>query len=99
MEIKGQLKNGVIYVTLTGRLDFANAMTAEQAFLRYAESGSEFVLDFKGVELISSAGVRALLTLYRAVDGKGGSVTIENPQEAVVEVLTETGFAELFNLR
>ena len=99
MEIKGRMQNGVIYVTLSGRLDTANAMTAEQHFLKYSESGSEFVLDFSGVEFITSAGIRALLTLYRTVAEKNGSVTIENAQPQVVEVLKETEFAELFNVK
>ena len=80
MEIKGTLENGIINVILKGRLDMANAMTAEQYFLKYAESGKDFVLDFSGVEFIASAGIRALLTLYRTVSEKNGSVTIRNAQ-------------------
>ena len=99
MEIKGSMQNGVIYVTLSGRLDTENSMIAEQHFLKYAESGSEFVLDFTGVEFITSAGIRALLTLYRAVAEKNGSVTIRNAQMQVVEVLEATEFAELFNVK
>ena len=99
MEIKGKMDQGVIRVTLAGRLDYQNAMTAEQAFLHYAESGSVFVLDFADVELVSSAGIRALLTLYRTVDEKGGSVTIEKAPGQVLDVLKETGFAELFHIR
>ena len=99
MEIKGSMENGVIRIKLDGRLDMANAMTAEQYFLKYAESGKDFVLDFSGVEFITSAGIRALLTLYRTVAEKDGSVTIEKPQPQVLEVLTETDFAELFHIQ
>ena len=99
MEIKGSMQNGVIHVTLSGRLDTTSSMTVEQHFLKYAESGSEFVLDFSGVEFITSAGIRALLTLYRTVSEKNGSVTIENAQPQVVEVLEATEFAELFNVK
>ena len=99
MEIKGSMQNGVIYVTLSGRLDTASSMIAEQHFLKYAKSGSEFVLDFSGVELITSAGIRALLTLYRTVAGKNGSVTIRSAQPQVVGVLETTEFAELFNVK
>ena len=98
MEIKGTLENGIITVILKGRLDMANAMTAEQYFLKYAESGKDFVLDFSGVEFIASAGIRALLTLYRTVAEQDGSVTIRDAQPQVLEVLNETEFAELFNI-
>ena len=98
MEIKGTLENGIIKVSLNGRLDMAGAMIAEQHFLRYAESGKVFELDFSKVEFIASAGIRALLTLYRTVSEKDGSVTIKSPQSQVLEVLQETDFAELFNI-
>ena len=98
MEIKGTMKDGIIYVTINGRLDMANALTAEQHFLKYAEHGNQFVLDFSGVEFITSAGIRALLTLYRTVAETEGSVTIRKPQAQVLEVLEETEFAELFNI-
>ena len=99
MEIRGSIKNGIITLVLKGRLDMASAAEAEQAFLKYAEESSKFVLDFKDVEFIASAGIRALLTLYRTVTEKdGGIVTIINAQPLVVEVLEETDFAELFNI-
>ena len=98
MEIKGTLENGVIRVVLKGRLDVAGAMTAEQAFLKYAESGKDFVLDFAGVDYITSAGIRSLLTLYRTVSERGGSVAIVDPCDQVRDVLRETAFAELFQL-
>ncbi len=98
MEIKGVKANGIISVTLKGRLDIAGAMEAEQCFLTYAKSGNIFELDFTDVTFITSAGVRALLTLYRTVSEKDGSVTILHPQAQVLEVLEETEFSELFTI-
>ena len=99
MEIRGSIKNGIITLVLKGRMDMANAADAEQAFLKYSEEGSKFVLDFTDVEFIASAGIRALLTLYRTVcDREGGIVTIVKAQPQVLEVLNETDFAELFNI-
>lgn len=96
MDIKGSIDNGIITVVMNGRLDMQNAMQAEQHFLKYAESGKDFVLDFSGVDFIASAGVRALLTLYRSVEDRKGSVTIKSPQPQVLEVLQETEFSKLF---
>lgn len=98
MEFKGSLENGIITIVLNGRLDMANAMTTEQYFLKCTQRGNRFVLDFAGVDFITSAGIRALLTLYRTVSETGGSVTIRNPQPQVLEVLKETEFDELFNI-
>ena len=99
MTINGSIENGIINVSVVGRLDTANAFVAEQHFLKYAESGNTFVIDFAGVEMITSAGIRALLTLYRTVSETGGSVTIKNANESVVSVLEETQFLELFNVK
>lgn len=98
MDISAVKKDGVIRVTLTGRMDMDNALKAEQAFLKYAASGSVFVLDFAGVEFIGSAGIRSLLTLYRTVEEQNGSVSIVNACDQVHEVLEETDFAPLFNI-
>lgn len=96
MDIKGNIENGIINVELKGRMDMQNAMQAEQHFLKYAESGKDFVLDFSGVDFIASAGIRALLTLYRSIEDRNGSITIKSPQAQVLEVLTETEFSKLF---
>ena len=98
MNISGKKVDDKIMVTLEGRLDVNGSYIAEQHFLKYALSGNVFVLDFEKVELISSAGIRALLSLYRTVSDNGGSVTILKPQEMVYEVLKETNFLELFNI-
>ncbi len=98
MEIKAFKENGVIEVSLSGRLDMDGAYKAEQHFTKYAESGNTFVLDFEKVEFLSSAGIRALLSLYRLVSETNGSVTIKKPQPAVLGVLEETDFVELFKI-
>lgn len=98
MDIKGSIENGIISVELKGRMDMQNAMQAEQHFLKYAESGKDFVLDFSEVDFIASAGIRALLTLYRSVEDRKGTVTIKSPQPQVLEVLKETEFNKLFKI-
>lgn len=99
MEIKAVKDNDIIRVKIDGLLDLGNAMKLEQAFLSYAPQGKHFVLDFSAVEFISSAGIRALLTLYREVSAKDGSVTVENAQPQVREVMVETEFDQLFNMK
>ena len=98
MDIHAVKDGGVIRVTLSGRMDMDNALKAEQAFLKYSASGNVFELDFSEVDFIGSAGIRALLTLYRTVTDKDGSVAIKNPSEQVLEVLKETEFLPLFTI-
>lgn len=98
MEIRGNIENGIVNLEIDGRLDLANAFTAEQHFLKYAENNSVFSIDMSKVDFITSAGVRALLTLYRTVSEKSGSVTLKGTQPQILEVLEETNFAELFTI-
>ena len=50
MEIKGSIQDGIINLVINGKLDMNNALTAEQYFLKYAESGNKFVLDYFSIE-------------------------------------------------
>lgn len=98
VQIEIGISDGKAMVTVNGRLNMSNAMAFEQEVLPVAQQCTDITLDFAGVEFISSAGIRVLLTLYRAVSPKGGAVTIVNPCEQVRDILKETEFDELFNL-
>ena len=52
------------------------------------------VLDLKGLEYISSAGLRVLLSAQKKMQ-KIGSMTVTNVCADVMEVLEMTGFADI----
>ena len=65
----------------------------EPALPNHAPSG----LDFKGVEYISSAGLRVLLGAQKRFQ-KLGSMKVTNVCEAVMEVFEMTGFADILTI-
>lgn len=75
-----------------------NAMELEQKFMKLSENETKFTLDFAKVPYISSAGIRALLSLYRTVAPLGGSVHIINASDEIKQIMEETDFSSLFNL-
>ena len=90
--------NGVTLVKIDARLDMKNAMELEQKLMKLSEDETNFTLDFEKVPYISSAGIRALLSLYRTVSPLGGAVSIINANEEIKSVMDETDFSELFNM-
>lgn len=84
-------------IHLAGKLD---AVTSPE-FLSDARArcgGSDIVLDLDGLDYISSAGLRAILSLDKTM-GKGFSLTIVNARGAVWDVLDMSGFSDFFDVR
>ena len=58
----------------------------------------EATFDLNGLEYISSAGLRILIASMKKVRAQGGTMTLKNVGNQVMEVLDMTGFAQIFNL-
>ena len=92
MEIKRNAEATVIEVV--GRLDTTSAPALEKAINEDIGDAKNLVLDLKGVQYISSAGLRVLLGAQKKMQ-KIGSMKVTNVCEAVMEVLEMTGFADI----
>lgn len=95
IEIKKQAKETIIEVA--GRLDTITAPVLEKTINDNADSIQNLVLDFKGLEYISSAGLRVLLGAQKKMQ-KIGSMKLTNVCEDVMEVLEMTGFADILTI-
>ena len=92
MEIKKNAEATVIAVV--GRLDTTSAPALEKAINEDIGDAKNLVLDLKGVQYISSAGLRVLLGAQKKMQ-RIGSMKVTNVCEAVMEVLEMTGFADI----
>ena len=92
MEIKKNAEATVIEVV--GRLDTTSAPALEKASNEDSGDAKNLVLDLKGVQYISSAGLRVLLGAQKKMQ-KIGFMKVTNVCEAVMEVLEMTGFADI----
>ena len=92
MEIKKNAEATVIAVV--GRLDTTSAPALEKAINEDIGDAKNLVLDLKGVQYISSAGLRVLLSAQKKMQ-KIGSMKVSNVCQAVMEVLEMTGFADI----
>ena len=91
---EGKLENGVLTMSLAGRVDSSNAPQAEQELneLRARWPDAQTVaLDFERLLYISSAGLRIILRLRR----DRPELKIVNVSPEVYEILDMTGFTEM----
>ena len=84
-------------VALEGRLDTTTAPEFENEIKPLLGSVDNVILDFSNLEYISSAGLRVLLQIRKAVYDKGG-VKIINANDLVKEVFEVTGFINVLNI-
>jgi anti-anti-sigma factor len=99
MDLSEQQIGRVWVVTARGRLDGATSGLFEQR-INALFSGSEprLLVDFSDVEFVSSAGLRAVLTLVKKIKALKGGVALCAVQAPVQEVLDITGFAGMIDI-
>ena len=94
MNVKRKNNGSTMTATVSGRIDTATAPEFEQSVKPYLDGISELILDFKEVNYVSSAGLRALLSLQKLMM-KQGEMKLINVNEEVCDVFEVTGFDEI----
>jgi anti-sigma B factor antagonist len=64
-----------------------------------ATRGIKLVVDFKGVEYLSSTVLGKLITLKRKVDAQNGRLRLCNIKKAILEVFSITKLDTIFEIR
>ena len=96
MEIIKTIEGGRLTLKVEGRLD-TNTSPELEAELKL-EGVTEIVFDFSGLDYISSAGLRVLMTAQKAMMACGGQMTIANPNATVKGVFDITGCSDIFTI-
>lgn len=97
MNIELEEMDGVTVATLFGELDSRTAPIVQEKLLTLPEPNGKALLDMSGVSYISSAGLRALLMLYRQMAARDGRVALVGLTENIRDVMSVTGFLDFFN--
>ena len=95
IEIKKFSKETVIGVS--GRVDTITAPALEKTIGENICDIQNLVIDFQGVEYISSAGLRVLLAAQKKMKN-GNSMKLINVCEDVMEIFEMTGFADILTI-
>ena len=96
MEFSSRQLADVIVAVPVGRIDQTGAAALEQALsplLAPPTTGKgAVVLDFSGVDYISSVGLRVLMIASKEMRGHGGRIVLAAPQPVVAEILAISRF-------
>ena len=84
----------VTTIDIVGRLDTITAPELDKTINEDIADVKNLVLNFKGLEYISSAGLRVLLGAQKKMQ-KVGTMKLINVCEEVMEVFEMTGFADI----
>lgn len=84
-------------IRLTGRLDTVTAPELDALVRGGLDGIDELTLDCAGLEYISSAGLRVLLSAEKLMQRRGG-MRVKNVNETVREVFELTGFSEILTI-
>ena len=98
MNINIERENGKTLMKIEVRLDTTTAPELEKAINGEGDELKSLALDFKGVDYISSAGLRVLLTAQKKMNAQGYMELI-NVGETVMDVFEMTGFADILVIK
>ncbi len=97
MNIEKTLNANELTIALTGRLDTTTAPQLEAELKTSLDGVSYLLLDFDGLEYISSAGLRVLLSTQKVMN-KQGKMVIRHVNETILEVFEVTGFTDILTI-
>lgn len=99
MELEIINENDIITGNVRGRLDTLASSEFENDMKPLMEHADKhIILNCEGLDYISSSGLRLFLTLRKAVDAKGGRLTIRHINEEITNIFVLTGFINLFEI-
>ena len=91
-------ENGdALEIALQGRLDTMTAPQLEQELKSCLGGVKELTLDLEGLEYISSAGLRVLLSAQKQMN-KQGSMKLVHVNEVIMEIFEVTGFLDILTI-
>ena len=98
MNITKSVNGTVLTVTVSGRLDTSTAPNLETELKDSLNGITELVFDISGLDYISSAGLRVLLSALKAMNAQKGTMRVTGANEMVREIFDVTGFSDILIL-
>ena len=93
MEIIEKKENDIYIFTVNGRLDSNTSHELEEKIFGAIKNESyNMIIDFEGLDYISSAGLRVILKASKALKRSEGSIVLCSMQDYVKEVFEIAGF-------
>lgn len=99
LQIEEDEKNGRMILRLKGRLDATSAPQLDVRIKDAREEGIKyFVIDFKEVDYLSSAGMRLLLAYTKRLANENGFLHLFGMHKEILEIIKMGGFEEILRI-
>lgn len=98
LQINKNLEGDLLTVQISGDLNIKTSPLLEEELTKSIGGVKKLVLDFTGVEYISSAGLRVLLALEKSMRRQQGSMTLLHVNPAVKEIIRLAGFLQVMHI-
>lgn len=99
MQIKTEINNSKLIISLNGRLDTITSPQLEEEINNISLDEIEIIiLDVKELEYISSAGLRLVLKLYKKMTAQGGQLKLINVNDMIMEIFAMTGMSDFLDI-
>lgn len=99
MNIIQKKDSNLISLALSGRLDSVTQNELAETLNKiFSSETASLMFDFSGLDYISSAGLRVLLTAQKKVNSWGTTMKIIGVKPEIREVFEMTGFADIMTI-
>ncbi|MDQ5853044.1 MAG: STAS domain-containing protein [Chloroflexota bacterium] len=98
MDINVNTVQGVTVAELAGDIDAKSVLKVQEQLVPLVQPERRILLDMSGVDYLSSAGLRMLLSLYRQVASHNGRIALVGVSEEIRDTMSVTGFLRFFTL-
>ena len=99
MEIDTAKENNKVIVSVKGKIDAVTAPEFEKTLADFIVQGEKsFLLNFGGLEYISSAGLRSILFTAKQLKSKSGNMIFCGLKGPVRDVFKISGFDTIFKI-
>jgi anti-anti-sigma factor len=99
MEIQTRKEKNAVIISVKGRIDALTAPGFEKGLSDFILKGETvFLLNFSGLEYISSAGLRSILATSKKLREIQGKILFAGLQGPVEEVFKISGFHSIFKI-
>ena len=98
MTILTVLKDGILTLSVDGRIDANSSSQLQSAILSAFQKSVHIVIDFTKVSYISSIGLRALLIGQKTANSKRALMELRNVSPPVLKILESVGFTDILTI-
>lgn len=96
MEITNRKEGKAVIMTIKGRMDAITAVEFDRETGDVIGRGEKLIIiDLSGLDYISSAGLRSMLSASKKLKGEGGDIILTSLKDVVRDVFEISGFSSI----